>query len=97
MQPGVADRFGSERYQRIVTVFGVAAAEAATGWRVHRIAVQPFGDATDKGTGLGLVTWQSAVELGHARPFVEKAAPVFARPAIAADAKQRDHLCLVKR
>jgi hypothetical protein len=39
MQPGVASDFSAERQQRIVSVFGVAAAQAAAGRRAHRIAV----------------------------------------------------------
>ena len=84
MQPGMAGRFGAERQQRVMGVFGLAAAEAAPGRRAHRIAVQPFGDAAGEGASLGLVARQPAVELGNARPFVEEGPPVLARPAVAA-------------
>ncbi len=80
-----------------MAVFGFAATMAATGRRAHRVAVEPFGDATGKGAGLGLIAWQASVELGNARPFIEEGPPVFAQSAVAARAQQSDHLCLVTR
>ena len=97
MQPGMAGLVRAERQQGVVRVVASTAAKAAAGWRAHRIAVEPFGDATGEGAGLGLIAWQAAVELGNARPLVEQGSPVLARPAVATRALQRDHARLVKR
>ena len=78
MQPGMAGRFRAEGKQRVVTVFGLAAAKAATGRRAHRVAVEPFGGTAGEGAGLGLIPWQAAVKLGNARPFIEEGPPVLA-------------------
>jgi hypothetical protein len=64
MQPGVTGRLGSEGQQRVVGVFSLTAANAPARRRANRIAVQPFGHATDEGTGFGLLVHEAIREGG---------------------------------
>jgi hypothetical protein len=88
MQPGVAGGLGSERQQWVVGVLRLTAAEAAAGRRARRIAVQPFGHATDEGASLRFCAWQPAIELGDARPPVIERQPILG-PSSAAGAEGR--------
>jgi class 3 adenylate cyclase len=94
MQPGMAGAFGAERQERIVSVFGIATAKTLSGWRVRRIVVQPLGNATGEGLGLGLRTRQSSIELDHTGAFVKEDMPVLSRPAVFGRPQQRQDLGL---
>jgi hypothetical protein len=81
MQPSMVAAFGAERQQWVVSVFGVAAAEATSRMRAHRIAIEPLDHAAGEGARLGFGARQAPVELGDPRPLVEERQPVLTRPA----------------
>ena len=54
MQPGMAGRLEAMGEQRVVRIMAVAAGKAASGWRAHEVAVQPFDYAAGEGEALGL-------------------------------------------
>src|SRR5262245_54992732 len=60
--------------------FRLATPCAAVGRRAGQVAVQPFGDAAFKCSGLGLNAAQPAVMLQKARTFVKARWPVFRGP-----------------
>src|SRR5262249_38170742 len=73
MQPGMASGFGAERQERIVSVCGVAAAQAATGRRALGIAIEPLDDTTGEGARLAFRTRQDSVEPDNVhRPLFEE-------------------------
>src|SRR5208282_2824728 len=88
MKPDMAVCFGAVRQQRIAGSIWVAALDAMTGYWPCRIAIEPFGDATGEGLGLGRAARQSAVELGNAGAFVKVGEPVLAGPTVRTRSQQ---------
>jgi hypothetical protein len=78
-----------------MAMIATVAGETAPWWRAHDVAVQPFNNAASKGLGLGLRTWQAAIELGDAGPLVEEDLLVIGRPAVPRRAQQQHDLGLV--
>ena len=85
MQPNLARASDADGQEAMMRRLVSAAAETTPGWRVHRIAVQPFGDAVSEGTGLGFGARQPAIELGDPGALVKEGSPVLGRPAAITD------------
>jgi hypothetical protein len=59
-----------------------AAIVAATRWRPHRVAVEPFDETAGECAGLGFGPPYPAIEFGDAGAFVEERQPVLGQPAV---------------
>ncbi len=76
MQPNLARASDADRQEAIMQGLASATAETPPGWRMHRISVQPFGEAMGEGARLGFGARQPAIELGNPGALVEECSPL---------------------